>query len=716
MIHISNKGESMEARDILKKIFSEEGPLSKYFDGYKPRGSQIKMANFISDCLHESKHGLVEAGTGTGKSLGYSIAAALYSIMKEKTVVLCTHTITLQNQLVYKDLPLVSKVIHDTIGVKFYYALAKGRSHYICKTKLENYINSALTKEKPYIAEAKALANQLGLMHVGDRDEASVDLEIDDEFWQEIMGNGSDCLGSDSNHYHNCFIQEAKQNVKNAQVIVCNHALFFTDLRMKERGLQGVLPDYDVVIFDEGHRIEDVFSNHYQKSLSYKDIENRFDYLIKRKPKWARNIEDEEIQDRDIDPDEEKEVGISDELLEYANECKIALLGSLKPVFQAIAHEMKKHKKKDYLIENRLVSSLKQINFLLNNFIQELKVFKRSTNLNAKTNYGLGSYIQSIEELKTNINQLLLNQNTTQWANWMTCKINEETVSEYDLFFKAAPITCSSVLSKGLFSEKTVIIASATLTTAGDFSFVAGNLGISSYESIQIETPFNYKEQALLIVPANAPNPRYKKRENGTKPKLTPYDAYTLRSCKEVLEYTRGRTLILFTSFTSLITISKSLEPWCNEKGITVLKQEPGSSREKLLSQFTKGKNAVLLGAESFWEGVDIPGEQLSCVIIVKIPFPVPSEPIALARMSKLEDAGRNPFYEYSLPLAIIKMMQGFGRLIRRTTDKGAVIILDPRLIESKYGDIILNSLPETKFSDSLMDIKLVIQRGVDDE
>lgn len=699
-------------KNLLDKIFEKDGVLSKHFDGYSPRPSQISMAKSIIDSLELEKHALIEAGTGTGKSLGYSVAAALYALLERKTIILSTHTITLQNQLIDKDLPLVRKIIHQLTGDTITFALAKGRSHYMCLRRLSDYVSHGLEKEQPYLKEAQDLIQHLGSMRFGERNESLND--IPDELWKEIRGESDDCLGSDSPYYHKyCYIQRARKRLKESQIIVCNHAMFFTDLNLRQKGLSGVLPDYDAVVFDEGHRIEDVFSNFYQKNISFKSVSNLFDRFIERKSRWMK--EDFELEDDE--EHSEEIITIPQEFILRVKEYKEIILHDLILIFAAVANEMNKHSKKQYLIDKAIINNNKKMEHNFNRFIEELKNLKSSEDWERQIDKGLEVYIESVINTKNDISHLLLNKNSKRWANWVTfIKSKDENVLEDKLALAkrlkltGSPIEANTVLEKTLFRNTTCIVTSATLTTAGNFDFISRRLGIGKdYIGVQIDSPFNYPKQARLIIPKNAPSPKPPKRINGTIAKKDVYQKYLVDACKEILEYTNGRTFILFTSYYHLQETFNELQPWCEEKGIVPIQQTRGNDREQMIRDFKQEEKAVLFGAESFWEGVDIPGDDLVCVVIVKIPFPVPSEPIAEARMDKLKAEGRDPFENYSLPMATLKMMQGFGRLIRRVTDKGVVVILDSRIIKSRYGSSILKSLPPAPISHDLRDLKNII-------
>ncbi|MEK5394031.1 helicase C-terminal domain-containing protein [Margalitia sp. FSL K6-0131] len=711
---MSNNKENTDIHynELVEKVFMKGGELSNFFKDYQPRTSQIKMAKHVMQSLVKGKHGLIEAGTGTGKSLGYSVAASLYALEENKTVVISTNTITLQNQLINKELPLVKKVIKNLLGKELSYSLAKGRGNFMCKRRLSEYIKQGYEKEVPHFDIAQQLAKKYLTAYMTSDYSKDNYGDIPDELWREIQSSGDDCLGKDSPFHESCFVQIDRIKIRDSIVIICNHALFFTDLNLKQKGIPGILPEYDAVIFDEGHRIEDVFSNFYQKKITLHTINRLFERLINRKSNWMK---------KDIEIDEEPIITLPEEFLEEVKEHQKRVMDPLLLIFTAIGNELKRNKKRQYLLQSPVINSSKKVNLLFNNYISFLKTIKSSQLWHKNIDSGLSDYIESVNKIREEIDHLLLNKDSSRWANWISFKpLKDVKVEEMDdeqtaycTSLIGAPIESSTVLEKTLFKEVTCVITSATLTTAGDFDFISKRLGIGNdYVGVQIDSPFDYEKQAILVIPENAPPPTIEKRINGTTPKKNRYEKYVVDTCKEILTYTKGRTFILFTSYKHLQKTFNELQPWCEEMGITPIQQTAGTNREQMIKDFKELDRSVLFGAESFWEGVDIPGDDLMTVIICKIPFPVPSEPVAEARMEKLEREGKNPFYDYSLPIAILKIMQGFGRLIRRVTDSGAVIILDSRIKTKKYGQQIINSLPDVPISYDLEDFKKKVPKG----
>lgn len=656
---------------LIEKVFKKDGILSKYFPSYVPRDPQIEMAEVVCRCLLEGKNGLIEAGTGTGKSLGYAIAAALWSAHYQKKIVLSTFTVTLQGQLVNKDLPIVKKVLRD-LGYDINYEVGKGRSHYICKRRFFEALADPTVIAHPQYASLSKLSTDLDQLEKGDRTE--LDFDVPAELWKEINGDSNDCLAKDSPHFDGCFIQQARSKLQAADIIVSNHALFFADLQLKQKGAFGLFPEYDAVIFDEGHRIEDIFSKYFTKKASVREIEALFQRSLDKRSIWSQKAVQGEWEDE-------------------ITQIKAKALRTAHAVFSQLSQRMVQLNTKSELLKAPLLETNPFVNVLdeYGNAIERLAFSQEWDNLTAR---GLENMLATIERVKDDFDQLIFNKNAEQWANWINVvkpaknALIPEVSEAYDTVITGAPIEANAVLGKVLFSQKTCILTSATLTTSGNFNFVAERLGINEFIGYKVASPFDYEKQSLLIVPKDGP---------------------VVAHIKEILTITGGRTFILFTSFSQMREVKEQLDSWLQEKGITPLIQAPGVDRDQLINEFKSTDKAVLFGAESFWEGVDVPGDDLICVVIVRLPFAVPTEPLVIARCNKIEEANGDPFTKYSLPNCILRMKQGYGRLIRTTTDRGAVIILDNRVMTKRYGRVILNSLPSSKISRNISDLAKII-------
>jgi len=667
---------------LVDKVFKADGVLAKYFPTYSPRQPQIEMAEIVCRCLLEGKNGLVEAGTGTGKSLGYAIAAALWSAHHQKKIVLSTFTVTLQNQLMDKDLPLVKRVLRD-LGYEINFSVGKGRGHYICKRRMFEALAAPSLLAHPKYELLKQLVSDVGNFEKGDRSEIPEGFPA--EFWREIRGDANDCLGQESPHYGGCFIQGARANLQAANIIVANHAMFFTDLQLKQKGAYGLFPEYDAVIFDEGHRIEDVFSKYFQKTASVREIEHLFNRCLEKRSEWAKKAIEGEIE-------------------QTIQNLKLKATRISHSVFSQLTQRMQTLNSHSELLKTSLLDSNPFVD-VLEDYEDVILQHMKFQEWDNGTMRGLENMAATIARVRSDFEQLIFNKNSDKWANWIETRPAKQedamvgdVADAYQTTLSGAPIEANTVLAEALFNHKTCILTSATLTTSGNFDFVADRLGIKKFLGYQVSSPFDYENQSLLIIPREGPSP-----------KDAEFNTYTVEKIKEVLTITQGRTFLLFTSFVQMRAIKEMLEPFLESQGIEPLLHTASADREELLNLFKSTEKAVLFGAESFWEGVDVPGDDLVCVVIVKLPFAVPTEPLVYARSKKIEDAGGDPFERFSIPGCILRLKQGFGRLIRTTSDKGGVVILDNRLLTKRFGRIILNSLPPARRSNQIIDLRKMI-------
>ncbi len=668
----------------LYRIFKRDGILSKHVPAYQPRRAQFEMANLVLRCLKQETHGLIEAGTGTGKSFGYTLPAVWWALKNEKRVIISTNTITLQQQLLEKELPMAHKVIRELapeLAEEFRYELAKGRSHYICKRRLEELWQDSLTTETPEREIVRQLREQLPAMKKGDREE--IPLPVPPALFQAIQGDSDDCLGKNSPFYKQCFIQNARKKLQNAQIIVVNHALFFTHLILRRQGAS-ILPEYDAVIMDEAHRVEDQVTKQYTYHVSIEEINILFNRFLKKRAHWARELDSSDLQ-------------------QQTESIRARLVAKLVELFAPLARALAERPQNEYLLKKSIIANnevaplFKEWKTLFADKHKELK----AAGGEEETVIGLSRYISQIEQMERMVTHVLCNESPDEWATWVAYEepgaeghhslIRDDFAWASLLHLYSAPIDVSELLREELFTQKTVIMTSATLTTQGDFSFVANRMGIDEYEALETPSPFRYEQQAILLVPNEAPSPAEKE-----------FEAFLIASMKEIVMTTRGRTFLLFTSYSQMNRVYEAMIPWLKRHGLTGLLHRPELSRDTLLQQFRSQPNHVLFGCESFWEGVDVPGDDLICVVIVKLPFPVPTDPLTKARMNRLDKRGQNSFREYMLPFSILRLKQGFGRLIRTRSDRGVVVILDSRLHTKPYGSEILASLPPARLTKSM--------------
>lgn len=648
----------------MEKIFGRAGLIAQNHTEYEYREGQIKMAEAVLRSFEERRHLIVEAGTGTGKTLAYLVPAIAFALAEKKRVIISTGTKNLQEQLMEKDIPFLQQVLPK----KFTAAYMKGRGNYVClqKTKKAEY-TPILTglDDVDYFEQVSHWSRQ---SQTGDRAEL-VDLPENLSFWRYIDARSETCLGQKCPEFEPCFITRMRQRATDADIVIVNHHLFFADLALRGDSNYGrVLPDYAAVVFDEAHLIEDIAADYFGAqvssyqldelvrdvgNLAFSDVETNRD-LVKisgRITSFAdrffagfRRGKDEDGR-FPITPDTFKQVRQNEVLVTAQGEAFVALdkaLERLETALDAI---------KDAPPEvESLVRRTRQIRFDLD-------------------------FICSGDDPK--------------FVYWLERRGR-------GTFLRASPIDVSGLLQDKLFEKtETVVLTSATLSTAGSFNFIKERLGLEAENTDDLIAPssFDYEKQALLYLPPRMPDPR--------SPDFLQMAAGEII---KLLEITDGRAFVLATSNASMNALYERIAPRvdfpCFVQGTM--------SKAGLLEKFRNTKNAVLFATSSFWQGVDVRGEQLSCVIIDKLPFAVPTDPIVAARQRFIDSTGGSSFFEYSVPQAAISLKQGVGRLIRSASDKGVIAILDPRLTSKGYGKVFLNSLPRMRIARNLNEVEAV--------
>lgn len=659
----------------LQEVFRPGGYLSRRLQHYEQREEQLQLALAVAHSLYRGEHLMAEAGTGVGKSFAYLMAAALWALQADKKVVISTYTIPLQSQLVEKDLPLVQAVLEDLGLPGLRYELAKGRHHYICKRRLQNLLARAQREEIPEVEQALKLWSWLDTAQSGDRRE--VPEPVSPALWQLIEGDADDCYGTHSPFYERCFIQQARRRLHQAHLIVANHALFFADLAMKIREGSGVLPTYDHVIFDEAHHVEEVFSRHFSIQVSLREADRWLNMLKVRSQGWMQEVLGEEDLQLLQGWGQQVRSGMSDTFDRVAEQL---FAGVSAPADEVVAKLL--HQPLD--VPSSYHEPMEHIWHLLQHIKEERDV-------DEPVRRSMEKWMGRVRELYSHYAFIAGMEGGEDWAHWVEWRPDEEVTligRGHQIQLRAQPIQARSLLPRHLFSKVPVTMVSATLATGGHFRFVAGRLGLDRYQSFVAASPFPYHSQALLVVSERGPVPNHQEAE---------YERFLVEGLKRILRITLGRTLVLFTSYRQMQRVHNRLLPWATEQGLTLLLQQPGGDREGLLSRFASTDRAVLLGADSFWEGIDLPGELLKCVVITRLPFANPAEPVHRARMAYIEREGGNAFASYVLPSATLRLKQGFGRLIRSASDRGAVVIMDSRVVKKGYGKQLLASLPPAR-------------------
>lgn len=632
----------------IRQVFEKDGILASHIAGYHERTQQLEMALAISDAIKHNTQLVAEAGTGTGKTFAYLVPALLTG----GKVIISTGTKNLQDQLFSRDLPNV----RDALKVPVTVAMLKGRSNYVCHYHLERAANEGrflARDDAQYVHVIKAFAEN---SKTGDKGELNTVPE-NATIWASVTSTRDNCLGGDCNFYKECFVMEARKQALAADVVVVNHHLFFADVMLRDEGVAELLPSANTVIFDEAHQLPEVAGLFFGEDISTSQLME----LARECTAAHLSLAKDCVQLGEVIPLLEK--ACKDFRLIFAYE------GSRMPVQKALA--LKKFEQ-----------AYADMQTALSNLTQVLET-------QAARDPMLEKCWQRGEALITQLESWIKasNANLVRWVEVFTQSVQ----------LHATPLSVADGFSKQLNAQpRAWIFTSATLAVKSDFSHYIAQMGLHAADTGFWESPFDYAQQALLYAPANMPDPN-----------SAAYTAAVAAVSLPVIQASGGRAFVLCTSLKAMREVHALLKEAFAEHGMEYpLLMQGESTRTELLDRFRAHGNAVLVGSQSFWEGVDVRGEALSCVIIDKLPFAPPDDPVLSARIDKMNEEGKNAFMEYQLPYSVITLKQGAGRLIRDEQDRGVLVICDPRLISKPYGRRIWQSLPPFRRTRELADVE----------
>ncbi len=644
--------------------------MAAHLQDYEYREGQLEMANAVIRAFEEKKHLIVEAGTGTGKTMAYLVPAIAAALGKNQRIIISTGTKNLQEQLMQKDIPFLQKILPK----KFTAAYMKGRSNYACLYRIQKAENQPILEGLDQLDHFEEIRHWSRESKTGDKAEL-VNLPENISFWSRINAKSETCIGQKCPDFEPCFVTRMRQRADEADIVIVNHHLFFADLNVRGNQYGKVLPDYAAVIFDEAHLIEDIAADYFGFQISSFQIDE-----------LARDADALPITDAVVVTDLTK---LAARIVTFADH------------FWARFNEGRGKEGRFPLIPNSFAKTapsgeieatpLGEAYFELDNALERLEK-------------GIDIFSEKIPEADSLVRRI---RQTRFDLDFIVSQAEQDFVYGLErrgrgVFLRASPIDVSGLLKEKLFeSVETCVLTSATLSSNGKFNFIQNRLGLDDGKTDTLLAPssFDYEKQAIIYLPPVMPDPR--------SPEFIQLAAGEI---EKLIKITNGRAFVLSTSFYSMNGLYEIVSSRVNFPCFL----QGSMSKAGLLDKFRDTSNAVLFATSSFWQGVDVRGEQLSCVIIDKLPFAVPSDPVVAARTRYIDENGGRSFFEYSVPNAIISLKQGIGRLIRSTSDRGVIALLDSRLRTKSYGREFLSSLPRTRITGDLRDVDLMFEKAAE--